>query len=163
MRSSFFYFILIKNISPSFLGNLWAYNLYLQSWCYLFGKSGSFLVFIVYRFGASQEKVHIHHHMEQLFELFSKLVFAWPCTCTWYHIFLFPGLPILYTMNGGSGGGWVTSTCLALQHAGNIISFGQFQRLQLSFPAWVSVAGQSLHQSHVGIGQKMLIYWVLSL
>lgn len=101
--------------------------------------------------------------MGQQSEPFFKLLFAWPCICTWCLIFLCPGLLIHYTKSGDSGDGWVTSTCLALQHAGNITSSGQFQRLLSLFQAWVSVAGQNLlHQSHAGIVPKMLTFWVLS-
>lgn len=97
--------------------------------------------------------------MEQPFELFYKLVFAWLFICTWFLIFLYPGLLNPYIRNGVSGNGWDTSICLVLQHDGNIISFGQSLRLQLLFLALALVAGQSpLLQSHAGIGPKMWTY-----
>lgn len=116
----------------------------------------SMLVSMVCRFGALKQKDHHHHHMGQPYELFSKLVFAWPCIYIWCLTFLCPGLMILYTKNGDSGNGWVTNICLASRHAGNITSFGRFLKPLLSSLALVSVAGLNLlHQSHVGIGRKI--------
>lgn len=117
------------------------------------------LLNIIFRFGATQRKDCLHHHMEQRFELCSKLHSVWHCICIWYPNFLCQDLLIPYTRNGVSGNGWAISICQDFQQGGNIISSGQFQRLLSFFLVWVSLAGQNLHhQSRDGIVQKMLIF-----
>jgi len=62
-------------------------------------------------------------------------------------------------MNGVSGTGSSISTCQALPLVGNIILYGQFQKLQLLYLVWDLLVGQRLlPQKPSGIVQKMLMY-----
>ena len=122
-----------------------------------------FRILFFFRFGSMMNKTHLHHHIGQPLELFSKLVFAWACICTWYRSFHCPASLIRSTMIGHSGSVLGTNIWQASPHAGNITSSGQFPRPPSLFLAWVSVVGRNLpHLNHAGTVQRMSTFLHLS-